>query len=32
MIETLLAHRDAIPYTFAVGCIALAVAAGYPWA
>ena len=29
MIEQLLAHRDAIPYTLAVACIALAVAAGY---
>ena len=29
MIDQLLAHRDAIPYALAVGCIALAVAAGY---
>ena len=29
MIDQLLAHRDAIPYTLAVACIALAVAAGY---
>ena len=29
MIETLLAHRDAIPYALAVGCIVLATAMGY---
>lgn len=29
MIDQLLAHRDAIPYALAVGCIALAVAMGY---
>jgi hypothetical protein len=29
MIDQLLAHRDAIPYTLAVGCIVLAVAMGY---
>ena len=29
MIEQLLAHRDAIPYALAVGCIVLATAMGY---
>ena len=29
MIDQLLAHRDAIPYALAVGCIVLAVAMGY---
>lgn len=29
MIETLLTHRDAIPYALAVGCIVLATAMGY---
>ena len=29
MIDQLLAHRDAIPYALAVGCIVLATAMGY---